>query len=56
VCGLYPLTINLENGKLFAAIGAKKTEIQLAEDNSFILLDKKNPHLPIKNRLNIVAG
>lgn len=51
--GSYPLIIRETNGKLIATLGVGQTELVHQSDNSFLLVDPENRHLPVTTVLGI---
>ncbi len=51
--GSYPLIIGEIDGKLIATLGVGQTELVRQPDNSFLLVDPKNSHLPTTSILGI---
>jgi len=51
--GSYPLIIRETDGKLIATLGVGQTELVRQANNSFLLVDPENSHLPVAGTLGI---
>ena len=51
--GSYPLIIGETSGRLTASLGAGQTDLVRQSDNSFLLVDPENSHLPVTAVLDI---
>lgn len=51
--GSYPLIIKEENGNLIGVLGVGTTELVRQPDNSFLMVDPENRHLPVTGTLGV---
>lgn len=51
--GSYPLIIREKEGKLAAYLGANRTDLVQQDNNSYLLVDPENAHLPVSRTLGV---